>query len=606
MAAILIVGILMILICNIFLPNIFYSFLKPYMLNNISLAAEHTATKISYILHQNTQYHLRFYKNEDLIKLVNQYENSNEIEKQELGKTIGNYFPVLVWGENEAGSIQYQQDMGLIINGKEGFAKEEIQEEIDLVLRSEWYKAYCSEIGNKELFADTKYPRFYSPAFKLEKDGATYEFLAYCLRWSDGVRSYDTVMIQDIKNIKKIMREFQELHSSDIAMLDVNQELLYADQENSYFKEITKDYPKKIFEGKQYELRKYEKNNTIDIAILVSYNVEGLKLAIHMTTAEMISPWKHIILVVQILFLIFTFLILLIVSFILSKNLKNLKRLTYQMKQVQQGNYKEITEIETNDEVGRLSQTFCKMIREIGQYIQDIIHHEESEKQIQYSLLVSQIDPHFIYNTLNTITYLAKLNRVDDIMKLNGALIITLKDRLKMKQYKTFDTIENEKVVLDQYILIQNYLCTNRIQFTFTYDKQYRELEIPKNVLQPFVENSILHGLLLHRDSCGNLLDGEIEIRIEKEESGLRVFVSDNGIGMGLKDIEKYFIKEPDMNLSKTSQESHIGIYNIRMRLNYLYHGDYKSIAYRNDFGGLTIELYLPDRVVQNNNKQVV
>lgn len=600
MVAILVISFLITIISGLCLPNIFYQVLKPYIINNISLALEGTATKISYVLNQNTQYHRAYYNNEKLIKLVNEYENSKDSDKQKISEEIGAFFRERVWGKAEPGSIQNKQDMGLILNGKELFAKPELKEEMELVLHSAWYRKYYSEIDNMKMLDSngnidpTKSQRMYSNTFEIKDNGEFNSFIAYCYHWKDGENTFDTVMIQSLDYYKKIMQEFQNINNTDIALLNGNQ-ILCSSKETSFFEELPGKYPQEMFQGNQYELKQFGIDESMNFVVLVSYRIEEITLAVHITEEELIAPWQHLILVVQIFIWTILILVLITISLILQKNLKNLKRLSAKMEKVQQGNWNERSGIQTDDEVGRLSATFDSVMIKLEDNIKEILEKEKREEQIQYSLLVSQIDPHFIYNTLNTITYLAKLNRVNDIVKINLALIITLKDRLKIKQYQSFDTIENEKNVLEQYILIQNYLCTNSIVFTFLFDPHNKELEIPKNILQPLVENSILHGLLLNRDEDGNLLDGEIKIEIEKDSNGVEISIKDNGIGMSERELEKYFINEPNLEIYDSQKESHIGIYNIRMRLAYLYNNQYKISAYLNENGGITIKLFLPE-----------
>ena len=83
-------------------------------------------------------------------------------------------------------------------------------------------------------------------------------------------------------------------------------------------------------------------------------------------------------------------------------------------------------------------------------------------------------------------------------MIINKALIGMLKDRLKMTKLQIYDTLEREKQQLDAYMTIQKYLCSNEISMEFLIEPQYAKVKYPKNVLQPFVENAILHGIVLH------------------------------------------------------------------------------------------------------------
>lgn len=258
-----------------------------------------------------------------------------------------------------------------------------------------------------------------------------------------------------------------------------------------------------------------------------------------------------------------------------------------------EGNYHTLPEDHHNDEIGSLTKNFNVMIQTIQSDMAQKIEQEKKEQQMQYSLLVSAIDPHFIYNTLNIITFLAHMNKTSEIVMVNTALIGTLKDRLAIKHCKIYDTIETEQEVLSQYMLIQSYLCHNTIHYCFEVNQDDRYLMIPKNILQPLVENCIKHGLLPHKNQeTRQLLDGTISIEVKSSDSMLNITISDNGIGITSEKTWQYFDR-PLQEITETNAE-HIGIYNIRKRLSYLYGDHYHLSAQNNPDGGCTITLLLP------------
>ena len=117
----------------------------------------------------------------------------------------------------------------------------------------------------------------------------------------------------------------------------------------------------------------------------------------------------------------------------------------------------------------------------------------------------------------------------DDIIVLNKALIRMLQDRLRITRLQIFDTLEEEEKQINAYMTIQSYLCRNPIDYQFDIPEECMQLRYPKNVLQPFVENAIIHGILLNKDEHGKLIPGIIRIRIRQENGEILTEVEDNG-----------------------------------------------------------------------------
>lgn len=217
------------------------------------------------------------------------------------------------------------------------------------------------------------------------------------------------------------------------------------------------------------------------------------------------------------------------------------------------------------DEIGQLESSFNKMIDDLKRDIEVIGEKEAREQRIKFSLLVSQIDPHFIYNTINSINYLARKERCEDIVKVNRALIAILRDRLRVNDIQITDTIANEMRVVNQYILIEKFMYGGNLSTEWDVDKDLMEEQIPKNMIQPLVENALFHGLI---DEDTGELNGTIRIGLQRDGDGNIVLcVEDDGAGMEEEKLRQVrseqFVPE--------ERGSQIGLANIRGRLYYLY-----------------------------------
>lgn len=143
-------------------------------------------------------------------------------------------------------------------------------------------------------------------------------------------------------------------------------------------------------------------------------------------------------------------------------------------------------------------------------------------------------------------------------------------------------------------MLIQSYLSHVKIEYSFDIHVNDSNILIPKNIIQPLVENSIKHGLLEQDYSNAAIKSGKIQVEIRQQENYVLISVKDNGIGMTPEIYQKYFHCKNDLSKYFDDDIEHIGIFNVLMRLNYLYQNNYK-IRVENNYGaGLYIELQLP------------
>lgn len=224
---------------------------------------------------------------------------------------------------------------------------------------------------------------------------------------------------------------------------------------------------------------------------------------------------------------------------------------------------------DSDDEIGELSQSFYKMAVNINRQSLEISEKEREKAETYYKLLTTQIDPHFIYNTMNIINILARQEAFEDIIKVNTALTRVLRERLNT-QNTTFEDVRHEIEALKQYQLIMDYRYHNQVTVEYDVNESVMHEKIPKNILQPLMENAYYHGLATDSGE----IKGNIEILVYPLEDSLVIEVSDNGKGFS-----EERLKEIRENLLHTTlhkkKEAHIGMENIYRRISYLYGDDF-------------------------------
>lgn len=205
---------------------------------------------------------------------------------------------------------------------------------------------------------------------------------------------------------------------------------------------------------------------------------------------------------------------------------KPLKRLSESMQIVETGDFKGAREVLGNhseqDEISRITQEFKITLDKIDNLI-----HENYEKQLllkdtKYKMLQAQINPHFLYNTLNSIHWMIRAKKNEEAAEMTVALGVILRSALSRQQYVSID---EELESLKKYMTIQEYRYGKRVIFSVVCEASGRYL-IPHMTLQPLVENSIYHGVEKMLTPC------TIAVIIQEEENGLLIAVTDNGPGM--------------------------------------------------------------------------
>lgn len=256
---------------------------------------------------------------------------------------------------------------------------------------------------------------------------------------------------------------------------------------------------------------------------------------------------------------------LLIVVYIVKRVTRPVHQLTEAMDQVITDKFTTKLPVESDDEIGYLSQTFNSMSEELQSYFRQLVEKMEAEQEMKFGLLISQIDPHFFCNTLNTIKYLAKQGRTKDVEIVSAALSNILRDRLRIKNFQIYDTVEQEADTVKQYLTIQEYRYGGQVEVLWDIEDDVRDLKIPKNIIQPLVENALFHGLADEEDGS---IRGTITIQVERTDA-LRIHVTDDGCGMSQEQIER--VMQGCAKEGQVQKGHGIGIDNIRERLEILY-----------------------------------
>ena len=254
-----------------------------------------------------------------------------------------------------------------------------------------------------------------------------------------------------------------------------------------------------------------------------------------------------------------------------------------QMKKVRQGPPVPMESPQAHDEIGDLIDTYNYMTRKMDELIQKQAKASEDLRIAEFNSLQAQINPHFLYNTMDMINWLALQGHTSEVS--TAVQNLSRFYKLTLSRKKGISTIEREEGHVSIYISLQNMRYHDSIDFISDIPDELLEYQIPKLTLQPVIENAILHGILEKETKSGTIvLTGWLE------DSDVVLLISDDGVGISPE-------KMPTI-LSGTGQSSsggtNIAIYNTHRRLQILY-GQKYGLTYTSTPGqGTEVQIRIP------------
>lgn len=236
---------------------------------------------------------------------------------------------------------------------------------------------------------------------------------------------------------------------------------------------------------------------------------------------------------------------------------------------------------EAKDEVGELYRAFNALLGKIETSIERENEQNEKSRQLEIQMLQAQINPHFLYNVLDSISWLAMENNQDEIGEMTDLLSQIFS--YSIKDGKILANIREELENVEKYVILQKKRYADEIKLTIDAEESCLDCLLPKCILQPLVENSIVHGLGAENEGIN------INISVKQEENCIKILVSDDGKGCDLEKLSGIL----DGNGEEPSKY-HLGVRNVAMRINQLYGNGYKLSYTKNSSGGMTAQILLP------------
>lgn len=288
-----------------------------------------------------------------------------------------------------------------------------------------------------------------------------------------------------------------------------------------------------------------------------------------------------LLVIVGLIGFIFAFILSLIISASIVKPIKNLRNV---MKEVSKGNFNATIEAGNFIETRELGEGFGKMLKDLNDMINKVYVHEIREKDAKFKALQSQINPHFLYNTLETINYILVIDEKYELSR----VVTNLGDilRYSISGEKNTALLKDEIENIEKYLYIQKYRFGERLDYIIDISEEALGCIMLKLLIQPIVENAVVHGI---EKKIGK---GIIKILGTIEDNTLVISIQDNGIGIPLSTLSEVLDDKTDEGMY--DKNTHLGIKNVNDRIKF-YYGEQFGLKISSEEGkGTLVKIFIP------------
>jgi two-component system sensor histidine kinase YesM len=260
--------------------------------------------------------------------------------------------------------------------------------------------------------------------------------------------------------------------------------------------------------------------------------------------------------------------------------------------EIGKGNFGIRVQVDTEDEIAGLADTMNQMGVNLKNLMDETVRYEQLTREMEINRLMLQINPHFIYNTLNSIVYMASSAQNQEIERFVKAFISLLQNTLRVKSGDVFVSMRRELKNIRIYMVLQEYRYPGKLSAQVICPEDLMDCAVPNVLLQPLVENSIFHGLVPKEGP------GTLRIVAQPEGGDVRVLIEDDGVGMGPEEVRRLMeSQEPVSGLMHT-----VGFANVRQRVTHIYGEHYGVQVESRPGAGTRVSILIPYRKYEGDD----
>lgn len=403
-------------------------------------------------------------------------------------------------------------------------------------------------------------------------------------------KSTGGVLLVDM-NFGGIEQLFTMVNSSDMGymyLMDQDGNIIYHPQQNLIYSDLQEENNSVVAgydEGVHEE--HFEGEDRIVIVKTVGYT--GWKIVSVIPRTNLNESWSQMNMI-WITVLAAGILILIFVNQYLSEKITQpIRKLENSLKELEL-QYPDKIFVGGSEEIRHLGNTIRSMVEQMRQLMDDVVREQEEKRKNELDALQSQINPHFLYNTLDSIIWMVESERYGEAIDMVTALANLF--RISLSQGRTIITIGDEFQHARNYISIQKVRYKNKFEVTFELDEEIEKYQTIKLIIQPLLENSIYYGMEAMDE------DGEILVSGYKKDGDIYIDVIDNGIGMPAGQVEHLLTD----GVYERKHGSGIGLRNVDQRIKLYFGEEYGLIIKSEPDVGTRVTIHLPVKTEVNEH----
>lgn len=482
-------------------------------------------------------------------------------------------------------SITLFSEYGEII---ESYPLEQLKANID-PRENDWFKNARNKKENLHFSTPHVQNLFYDPNYK-------YTWVVSLSRAVEITKSGNTssgVLLVDMNfsGIEQICKNVELSKNGYVYLIDRDGEIIYHPRQQLIYSNLISE--------NNYEAAKYEDGNHIEnfdgnkrLVTVKTVGYTGWKLVAISPMSDITADYNEFR-VFAIFIMLFTIFTLISINMFVSSRIANpIRALEKSVKELEDGVGKLNIPEKGSYEIQHLGKAIKSMVKQMNQLMDNVMKEQESKRKSELNALQAQINPHFLYNTLDSIIWMIENENYDGAIIMVTALARFF--RISLSKGKNVITVKDELEHARNYLTIQNIRYKNKFTYNIEAEEDTLNLTSIKLIIQPLIENAIYHGMEYMSG------DGDILVKSYKKEDDLYIDIIDNGLGMPQEVADRLLTTNVSNHQKKGSG---IGLRNVHERINLYFGDEYGLEVYSEPDEGTTIRIHMPS-IEFNSDKE--